>query len=66
MNLPAPAESLCLAYMATEQAAGGSNEQLFLYVGLTNGVCQRVSYVGCLELCPPSSPFCVSLDAIDT
>ncbi|CAM9666346.1 unnamed protein product [Ascophyllum nodosum] len=43
MNLPAPAESLCLAYMATEQAAGGSNEQLFLYVGLTNGVCQRVA-----------------------
>lgn len=42
MNLPAPAESLCLAYMAAEQAAGGSNEQLFLYIGLTNGVCQRV------------------------
>lgn len=42
MNLPAPAESLCLARMAAEQAAGGSNEQLFLYIGLTNGVCQRV------------------------
>lgn len=28
--------------MAAEQAAGGSNEQLFLYIGLTNGVCQRV------------------------
>lgn len=42
MNLPAPAESLCLAHMAAEQAAGGSNEQLFLYIGLTNGVCQRV------------------------
>lgn len=42
MNLLAPAESLCLVHMAAEQAAGGSNEQLFLYVGLTNGVCQRV------------------------
>lgn len=43
MNLPAPAESLCLVYMAAEQAAaGGSNEQLFLYIGLANGVCQRV------------------------
>lgn len=42
MNLPAPAESLCLVHMAAEQAAGGSNEQLFLYIGLTNGVCQRV------------------------
>lgn len=46
MNLPAPAESLCLAHMAAEQAAGGSNEQLFLYIGLTNGVCQRVSSHG--------------------
>lgn len=42
MNLPHPAESLCLAHMAAEQAAGGSNEQLFLYIGLTSGVCQRV------------------------
>lgn len=58
MNLPAPAESLCLAHMAAEQAAGGSNEQLFLYIGLTNGVCQRVSatyaslaWDGCLACC---------------
>lgn len=43
MNLPHPAESLCLAHMAAEQAAGGSNEQLFLYIGLTSGVCERVS-----------------------
>ncbi|CAM9302661.1 unnamed protein product [Scytosiphon promiscuus] len=43
MNLPHPAESLCLAHMAAEQAAGGSNEQLFLYIGLTSGVCQRVA-----------------------
>lgn len=47
MNLPAPAESLCLAHMAAEQAAGGSNEQLFLYIGLTNGVCQRVGAHKC-------------------
>lgn len=44
MNLPHPAESLCLVHMAAEQAAGGSNEQLFLYIGLTSGVCQRVSF----------------------
>lgn len=43
MNLTHPAESLCLAHMAAEQAAGGSNEQLFLYIGLTSGVCERVS-----------------------
>lgn len=45
MNLPHPAESLCLAHMAAEQAAGGSNEQLFLYIGLTSGVCQRVRLI---------------------
>lgn len=45
MNLPHPAESLCLAHMAAEQAAGGSNEQLFLYIGLTSGVCERVGCV---------------------
>ncbi|CAB1113081.1 unnamed protein product [Ectocarpus sp. CCAP 1310/34] len=43
INLPHPAESLCLAHMAAEQAAGGSNEQLFLYIGLASGVCQRVA-----------------------
>lgn len=31
--------------MAAEQAAGGSNEQLFLYIGLTSGVCDRVRFV---------------------
>lgn len=45
ISLPAPAESLCLVHMAAEQAAGGSNEQLFLYIGLTSGVCQRVTGV---------------------
>lgn len=44
MNLQHPAESLCLVHMAAEQAAGGSNEQLFLYIGLTSGVCDRVSW----------------------
>lgn len=48
ISLPAPAESLCFVHMAAEQAAGGSNEQLFLYIGLTNGVCQRVR-LSCLE-----------------
>lgn len=61
MNLPHPAESLCLAHMAAEQAAGGSNEQLFLYIGLTSGVCERVSFARgypaflfCLAGDPPS------------
>ncbi|CAM9248608.1 unnamed protein product, partial [Choristocarpus tenellus] len=43
MELPAPADSLCLVEMAAEQAAGGSTQQLFLYIGLSNGVCQRVA-----------------------